>query len=156
MLSDGVIEETWTFEDFQAHLEESARIGAEKRAEDEKSTNKRDNKQKRQDSVTIISNRYMVRKPGERYQASNILSSGIEEGWAFTESLSIGVQVSVGVSASFFSLFTAEASITTTFEHTESVSKTETFTVGDCPGDAIMYWVPLFDYYWVQDGNGEA
>lgn len=150
------MEEIFTFEDFRARLNHSAEVQAEiLEQEQEVQEEKRNKMPKRQQGLQIISISYSTTKSDERYQASNVLSSGAEETWNFEESISIGVEFSVTMGASFFDIFTAEASISTSIEHTESVSNGMRFTVGNCPYEAVVFWLPLYDHYWVQYDDGQ-
>lgn len=57
------------------------------------------------------------------------------------------------MSAGLFDLFTAEASISTSFLHTETVTNGMTFTYGDCANRAIVYWRTLYDYWIERNGD---
>lgn len=88
-----------------------------------------------------------VTKDGLRYQASQEMDAGTEQTWSEATSVSVSVSVTAGVSVGFFEIFTASMEISTSYEETHTITKQLTFTSGDCPGSAIVYWEPLFDKY---------
>jgi hypothetical protein len=88
-----------------------------------------------------------VINPSVRFQASGILSSGVTQTWSFTEEHSSTVSVSTEVGADLFSIFTASVSISVDQTYSESIQKGQSFTVGNCPNEAVVYYYPLFDHY---------
>ena len=99
------------------------------------------------DSFSLICVSENVIKPDDRYQASPILSSGTEASWSFSESLTVGVSVSTEIGASLFEVFSASVSIEVSMEHTETIEKGMSFTVGNCPGEGVVYYYPLYTKY---------
>ncbi|KAH8175622.1 hypothetical protein LIA77_04040 [Sarocladium implicatum] len=115
-------------------------------------------RQEEDDDFDMLYIEKSVAKDGERFQASNKLSSGAEETWSFSETKSVSVSTTAGVSAGLWDIFSVSAEITTTQENSETVQSGMTFKVGTCPDSAIVYWVPLWDHYvgyWSSDPDTE-
>ena len=86
-------------------------------------------------------------KSDERIQVSHGLSNGATQTWEFSESISIGVEVSAEISAGFFDIFSASVGISTSMETTEQVSQGLQFSAGNCPRDSVIYWEPIMNWW---------
>ncbi|KAH8172545.1 hypothetical protein LIA77_06800 [Sarocladium implicatum] len=104
-------------------------------------------RQEEDDSFDMLYIEKSIAKSGERFQASNILSPGVEEKWSFSDTKSVSVSTTVGVSAGLWDIFSISAEISTKQEHSETIESGRTFKVGDCDNSAIVYWVPLYNHY---------
>ena len=102
----------------------------------------------------IVTSRFNTVRPGERFQASNILASSVTESWQFEESLSVGIGISGEVSGEIWEEITGAIGIDLSLDSSITVRRGMKFTSGDCPGDAVVYWHPLYDYYDVMFNDG--
>ena len=105
-------------------------------------------KPKRQDVTwTTVLQKLGIAKENARIQVSQEMPPGVTETWTFTEGHSTSVSFSVGVSATLYGIFTAETSVTTTYEQSYSVAQGLSYTSGDCSSTGMVYWIPVYDLY---------
>jgi len=107
-----------------------------------------DRNAKREDDkwVTVSISRN-VAKDGDREKASTILDSGTTQTWSFsgTKTRSTSTSAEGGFAWAVFSL---SAGVTTEESYSTSIESGMQFTKGDCPQNAVVYFVPLWTHYY--------
>jgi hypothetical protein len=108
-----------------------------------------ESKEKRQSLEWInLVTRESVLKPDERRRVNTEeLLPGQELTWTESSSYTIDVGVSTGLSADLFSIFSASMEISTSYSETFSAGTSLTFNSGSCPGNANVYYAPIYTQF---------
>ena len=141
VLDSGVVEASYSREDYELLMANSTSRVGKRQAQDS-------SVEKRQDGEWHTQLSGVVVRTAGRIRASSILSSGVEQTWTHSSTVTTGTTVSAGMGIDLFGVFSASVGVESTMEHSETVENSMTYTVGDCPsGEGYVYWEPIVDWW---------